>query len=78
MWLAECREARGWLPALAQKRPVGAYADRHEDIVDIDALVDGPVHAPTVGHGRQSIAMAIMKLDESVPDKSVEALRPMM
>ena len=47
----ESREARGWLPALAQKRPIAAYADRHEDIVDIDALVDRPVHAPAVGHG---------------------------
>ena len=34
MWLAESRKARGWLPALAQKRPIAAYADRHEDIVD--------------------------------------------
>ena len=50
----ESREARGWLPALAQKRPVGAYADRHEDIVDIDALVERPVHTATVGHARQS------------------------
>ena len=39
---------------LAQEKPVGAYADRHEDIVDIDALVERPVLAPTVGHGRQS------------------------
>ena len=45
---------RGWLPALAQKRPIAAYADRHEDIVDIDALVERPVHTATVGHGRQS------------------------
>ena len=50
----ESREARGWLPALAQKRPVGAYADRHEDIGDIDALVERPVHTATVGHARQS------------------------
>ena len=51
MWLAEPREARASLPAGTDERPVGAYAYRHEDIVDIDALVDRPVHAPAVGHG---------------------------
>ena len=35
---------------LAQERPVGAYAAPHEDITDIDALVQGPVHAPSAGH----------------------------
>ena len=47
MWLAESRKARGWLPALAQKSPIAAYADRHEDIVDIDALVERPVQTAT-------------------------------
>ena len=47
MWLAECREARDgcWL---AQERPVGAYADRHVDIVDIDRwLKDQSTHQPS-------------------------------